>query len=726
MDLASKLPRLSGPAWLASIGATMLLVASVIVVAGQWESIGPEVRFAGLVGSLLAIYFAAEAGRTRIPSTASALAVLAAGVTAPVGVAASAALEATWPICITVGGVAATVATELQSRRWNVRPLKAAAVIAVSMTVTGLAAVTSLPVALLGAGAATIALALGATRRSVALAALVPLVPLLELLARAGVGSGTLVRIGAVDTAAWVPPAASLVAGLVIAISAHRRSSAALATASLVAVAFGGVIGLVDAASPIGLWLAVPSGVVVLVELAAFVGDKSLYGRWAVAARPVTSGALAVAGLTLPLTVSLGSAVSDWAGDGSLLAYALPVSAAAGSLAIGAIAGRIRRTAGNDGWLDDLILVAALGAATATPAVFDIDLWLVAGLALGGWLVSTAATAWRHWVPVTLAHVCWAIVAAAFAGAGPVAFTAVVLTAAVMMITACTSSTSPLAIFGGIPITVLTSVVLIVGQWPDHLSAITAALAVLAVASTGLAMRSERFGPLDGFALATGVSALLVSGSTTPAGISLAVTLVAAQAWLYSVVADRADLAAVSAGTGVAALISLWWTTGTNQLVIDWLAPYGIDGQDLALCAASIALVLAGIAVRATFHPSTWLAYSPGLGTGVAWLLMSQNAADGEWATFGALLIGVVAVGVGGARRLGAPLVFGTVALGGTLLISAGPRLAAAPTWAWIAVGGIGLLVVAALVERSERPLLPLGDDRDTESLVESFCREFE
>ena len=258
------------------------------------------------------------------------------------------------------------------------------------------------------------------------------------------------------------------------------------------------------------------------------------------------------------------------------------------------------------------------------------------------------------------------------------------------------------------------------------LSWLAATLAVVAAASTGMAMRSARFGALDAFALAAGVAALTVSFGTTPAGISLAMTLVAAQCWLYAITIDRADVATGAAAVGVLSLISLWWTTGTNQLAIDWLAPYGIDGQDLALCAASVALVLAGMAVRSIARTSTWLAYSPGLGTAVAWLLMSQDAPNGDWATMGALIVGVVAVGIGGARRLGAPLALGTVALIGTLLISAGPRLAAAPTWAWIAVGGIGLLAVAALVERSERPLLPIGEHRDGDSLVESFCKEFE
>ena len=103
----------------------MLLLAAIVVVAGRWESISPEVRFAGLVAALLGVYFTAETLRSRIRLTATALATLAAALTAPVGIAAAATLEQEWPACILVGGLAALLATELQSRRWNVHPLKA-------------------------------------------------------------------------------------------------------------------------------------------------------------------------------------------------------------------------------------------------------------------------------------------------------------------------------------------------------------------------------------------------------------------------------------------------------------------------------------------------------------------------------------------------------------------------------------------------------------------------
>ncbi len=727
------LPRLSGPGWIAAIGAAMLLVASVIVVAGQWKTIGPEARFAGLVGSLLAIYFAAEAGRRRLRATSTALAVLAACLTAPVGIAAAAALDAEWPICITIGGLTALLATELQSRRWSVGPLKAAVVVAAGLTVTGVAALSGAPVALLGAGAAALALSCGATRRSIALASAVPLVPLLGLLADAGVGAGTLARIGATGTASWVAPVASLIAGLVIAVTAHRRSSASLATASLATITFGIVVGLVDAAPPAGVWLALPAAVVACLELASFARHRSLFGRWADAARTVASPVLALVGVGLPVAASLGTVVSDELGDGSLHALALPVCATAAAAVVAAVAQRSRtatsaNTSNDDGkeWRDGVLTVGAIGASVAIPAVFDLELSLVAALALGGWLLSTALTAWRVWIPVTTVHVGWAIVAIGVAGVSPAWFSVVVLVSTAMMLAACASSTAASARFVGVPTTVFVSTALLAGQWSDALPWLAATLAVIAVAATGTAMCFERFGTLDAFALSVGVAALAVSFGATPASVSLALTLVATQCWLYSIVADRADGAGASAVIAGAGLLSLWWTTGTNQLAIEWLEPFGIDGQDLALGAASVALILAGLAIRATIRPSTWLAYSPGLGTAVAWLLVSQNAPDGDWATLGALLVGVVAVGIGGARRLGAPLVLGTVALVGTLLISAGPRLAAAPTWAWIAVGGIGLLTVAALVERSERPLLPIGERREVESLVESFCQEFE
>jgi hypothetical protein len=185
--------------------------------------------------------------------------------------------------------------------------------------------------------------------------------------------------------------------------------------------------------------------------------------------------------------------------------------------------------------------------------------------------------------------------------------------------------------------------------------------------------------------------------------------------------------AAPGVALAVAGVVSLWWTTGTNAWAIAAIAPYGASGTDLAVGVAVGALLTAGGAIRRKVAVSSWLAYGPGLAMAGTWLIASQLEAGSDWATLGALAVGTVAVGVGGVRRLAAPLVIGSIMLIGTLAVSAGPRLATAPTWSWIAGGGVALLIVAALVERSERPLLPVGRrNDDAVSLVEQFCEEFQ
>ena len=182
--LPRRLPQLSAARWLAGAGASLLLVASIVVVAGNWESIDESVRFSGLVAALVAVYFVAEAARRRSPQTASALAALAAMLTAPVGIAAAATLSQPWPVCILVGGLASLIATEVQSRRWDIPLLRAVAVVSFGLAATGLAALMSVPVALIGACGAVAALGLGAPRRAVALGLAVGASPVLVALVR--------------------------------------------------------------------------------------------------------------------------------------------------------------------------------------------------------------------------------------------------------------------------------------------------------------------------------------------------------------------------------------------------------------------------------------------------------------------------------------------------------------------------------------------------------------
>ncbi|HYN35237.1 MAG TPA: DUF2157 domain-containing protein, partial [Ilumatobacteraceae bacterium] len=173
-----RLPPLSAAGWLATTGAVLLLTASIIVVAGNWQLIDPAIRFSGLVAALVAVYATAEAGRRRIPSTSRALATLAACLTAPVGVAAAAPLHQPWPVCTLVGGAAALIATELQSRRWDAPALKALTVVAFGLAAVGASALTSIPVTVIAAVGGALALSLGASRRAVTLALAVGISPL--------------------------------------------------------------------------------------------------------------------------------------------------------------------------------------------------------------------------------------------------------------------------------------------------------------------------------------------------------------------------------------------------------------------------------------------------------------------------------------------------------------------------------------------------------------------
>jgi hypothetical protein len=255
-------------------------------------------------------------------------------------------------------------------------------------------------------------------------------------------------------------------------------------------------------------------------------------------------------------------------------------------------------------------------------------------------------------------------------------------------------------------------------------SAVAASL--VGVGLTGLATLDPRL--IVGRTAGVVASVLGVAASTgaSPIFTSIALVVLGVQISTAGLLSARGWLVAAGATVTTGAIVSLWWTTGTNQWVIDAIAPYSANGSDVAIAAASLVLLVGGWLLRRTTSASSWLAYSPGLGMAGTWLVATQLEPGADWATFGALIVGVVALAIGGVRRLGAPLVLGTLLVITTIVLSAGARLAAAPTWLWIAVGGIGLLVIAALVERSERPLLPVGRrSEQQQSLLEQFCDEF-
>ena len=78
-----------------------------------------------------------------------------------------------------------------------------------------------------------------------------------------------------------------------------------------------------------------------------------------------------------------------------------------------------------------------------------------------------------------------------------------------------------------------------------------------------------------------------------------------------------------------------------------------------------------------------------------------------------AVTFGVTAAAIGAWRRLAAPLVAGTAITAATTFVAMGSDLSAVPTWTWLALGGLALLGIAVLIERTSQHGTTLRDLTD-------------
>jgi hypothetical protein len=819
---------------LAAAGATLLLTASVIVVASRWQTIPQSARFSGLVAALVATAAAAEAGRKRFPTTSTAIAVLAATLTAPAGIAAAATIEQSWPTCIVVGGLLAFLATEAQARRWKVPVLRAASVVAIVLAATGVSALGGLPVPVLVAIASVVAIMLGADRRGLALAVAAASGPVFGTLAPLDIGPGTLQRIGVAGGAtAWSAPLTGLLAACVIGLIAHRLHNIVLTAVALTALLTGVVAG--HASSEIAdtwWWMLLPI-FVLLTETVAASATSSIWKAVGVRLGPAATAPLVVVGLVGPL-VAYGVLFFDMIERRADAPLVMLMVLVAGALCAHAL-GTARRI--GEQWYEALTWLAAAGAGVVVAVVGGAPMWGVGAMAvlLGAAAAVVSPRSTRE-LPAFVSAM-WGLTAvlgasvrfdgspadptlivnaAVVIGAGALALWAIRsvqrddLGARLAVIASMTSLSLSVVVgatnldFVAITSAIITIVGIVIGvrrpviaaavlgvfgyaltvgdarpswwaavasaliatalaivdrsprsPWP-HLAAVVAATSValagaasglsldgrllvlvaVAVSLTGLAfgLRPARkhdsapgWSSLDTAAVATGALAVLTSSTAGAVVVSIIWIAVSAQGLLFGVRDQRQALALASLPPFVAAIVSLWWTTGTNNLVIDAIRPYGASGADVALAVVTTTLLAAGGRLRRAQLVSSWLAYGAGLAAGTAWLLTSQLEVGADWATIAGLVTGVGAMAIGAVRRLGAPLVAGCALTTGTLLVSAGPRLSTAPTWAWIATGGTGLLVLAALLERNDRPIISTDRSDPTAelSILASFCRTF-
>ena len=233
-------------------------------------------------------------------------------------------------------------------------------------------------------------------------------------------------------------------------------------------------------------------------------------------------------------------------------------------------------------------------------------------------------------------------------------------------------------------------------------SEVVVALIILAVVLTGWAFVTIRLTPVGSAGIAAGALATAIAlSSEEPLLMSLAVGVVGVQGALHGATRRMPELMWSGVGLAAAGVVSTWFTSGVHGAVIDWLRPYGVTAGDVAVAALAALLFAAGALFGRLVACSSWVASGPGLGLLAAWLLGAELARDVRWSLPLLLVSGLLAVAIGGVRRLAAPLVIGTAMIATTVAVAAGPRLADLDTWVWLAFGGAALIGLAVLVERT-------------------------
>lgn len=124
---------------------------------------------------------------------------------------------------------------------------------------------------------------------------------------------------------------------------------------------------------------------------------------------------------------------------------------------------------------------------------------------------------------------------------------------------------------------------------------------------------------------------------------------------------------------------------------------------DLWLLPVAVQLGLAGAAVRRHGELSSWFAYVPPILLVGLPAVLERVAGGPGWHGLLAGVLGVVAVVVGGRLGLRGPLVVGAVLVVVVVAVETLTVVVSLPTWAWLTVGGIVLLLAAASIERLGR-----------------------
>ena len=256
-----------------------------------------------------------------------------------------------------------------------------------------------------------------------------------------------------------------------------------------------------------------------------------------------------------------------------------------------------------------------------------------------------------------------------------------------------------------------------------HLPAVALGAAVAGPIALGAFVRSTGLSlPTTGVALAIGAVVIAGLGSLldrkwhVPCGAAVAVSLAAGVALAQPEPVAFAHALLISGGLGLAigvalARIEVQAASAAVLTVGFWLRldAATVTASEPYLVPVVALLVVAGARALAKGTANSWIAFGPAIALLGGSALAERVQGGAGWHAVVAGAVGVVAVAVGGDRRLAAPLILGTallVALSGyeTLAITAG-----LPTWTWLALGGTTLLGAGVVMERHDVGPLETG-----------------
>ncbi|MEX2550292.1 MAG: hypothetical protein WD638_08690 [Nitriliruptoraceae bacterium] len=221
-----------------------------------------------------------------------------------------------------------------------------------------------------------------------------------------------------------------------------------------------------------------------------------------------------------------------------------------------------------------------------------------------------------------------------------------------------------------------------------------AILVLIAVGSAVLAAVGPRLLPLGG-RWVPGVLAIM----TGPVGWILLGDAVLLRSWA-SLGAGLLTLAVGLAtrrwplahgGSAVATLGTWSLLAGLESTALDlWLLPVGVQ------------LLLAGHVVRRHVGASSWLTYAPPVALVGVPAVLERLMGGAGWHGVLAGTIGVGAVVVGAGYGLRGPMTVGGGLVVAVVLIETFAVIAGLPTWVWLTIGGVVLLLTAAVLERAD------------------------